>query len=542
MVKEPINKTFGGYLAYFRNQTKSENGKQLTQEKMAEAMSLYPGIVVSPDQIYKWENGKKQIRPSDRDILIVIIKVLVDYGGIKSVIEANVCLKAGGLKNLEDSEINVINFPNLLQNYVDYFKLESTKRLEDRGEKPYVSGGGKDHASDPMNNLRIDQFYYRKPHIIDGSTENFIQESKGHYQTSNIQNHPGLVPALPAILLGRGKDLAELKNRLNISRSEENSNIQVITAIRGWPGVGATTIAAALAYEPEVIDQYPDGTLWISLDANPNIMGSLNFWGDSLGIQEIHKARSISEASGMLSADMQEKHMLVIIDDVWNAADALPFIVGGHGCGTLITTRLPVIASKIVPSPEQIYLLGVLADQDAFKLLQKLAPQVVQDHPEETKLLVRKLEGLPLALQIAGRLLQTEYSSGFSVNDLIKEISSGKRLLGENVPIGAESLTNITTPCIAALLFKSLDHLDARTRDCYSLLGVFAPSPAKFDQTIIGSIWQTNDPKPMIKTLVDRGLLEYLPQSKQYQIHSLLVMLAKSLWTNGKKSSQFPTK
>lgn len=549
MAKEPIKKTFGSYLTYFRNQTKSENGKPLSQEKMAEAMSCYPDMVVSSDQIYKWENDKKLIRPADRDILMVILKVLVDYGGIKSIVEANILINVGGLKSLEEAEVAEIRFPNFVQSYIDHYKTEAMKRLEDRGGKPYSGGGISDHMIDPMYNSRVDQFYYRKPQPAD-EPDTLLHRTKSHivhensvpYRAAGNSPHTGLAPALPAIFLGRDRDLIELKKRLYISCTIENRNIQVLTAIRGWPGVGKTTMAAAMAYEEDVIQQYPDGILWTSLGPNPDTLANLHTWGDSLGIEEIHKAKNIADASALLAAALREKSMLIIIDDVWNSTDALPFSVGGHRCGTLITTRLPVIASKIVASPEQIYLLGVLADQDALQLMQKLAPRVVEEFPEETKYLVRKLEGLPLALQVAGRLLQTEYSSGFSVNDLIQEISSGKRLLGENAPIGQESLTSATTPSIAALLFKSLDHLDSQTRDYYSLLGVFAPSPAKFDQNIIGAIWQTTNPRPVIKTLVDRGLLEYLPQSKQYQMHSLLVMLAKSLWATGKKYPLIPPK
>lgn len=548
MTKEPIKKTFGSYLTYFRNQTKSENGKPLSQEKMAEAMNRYPDMIVSSDQVYKWENDKKLIRPADRDVLMVILKVLVDYGGIKSIIEANILINAGGLKSLEEAEIAAIRFPNFTQSYIDHYKTDTMKRSEERGSKPYA-GGISEHMTDPMYNSRVDQFCYRKPQPPDEPdtllhrTKSYIaHENSAPYRTAENFPHTGLAPALPAIFLGRDKDLIELKKRLYVSHTVENRNIQVLTAIRGWPGVGKTTMAAALAYEEDVIQQYPDGILWISLGPKPDILANLHTWGNSLGIRDIHKAKNIADASALLAAALRDKSMLIIIDDVWNSTDALPFSVGGHRCGTLITTRLPVIASKIVASPEQIYLLGVLADQDAFQLMQKLAPQVVKDYPEETKYLVRKLEGLPLALQVAGRLLQTEYSSGFSVNDLIQEISNGKRLLGENAPIGQESLTSATTPSIAALLYKSLDHLDSQTRDYYSLLGVFAPSPAKFDQTIIGAIWQTSNPRPVIKTLVDRGLLEYLPQSKQYQMHSLLVMLAKSLWATGKRYPFLPPK
>jgi hypothetical protein len=45
-------------------------------------------------------------------------------------------------------------------------------------------------------------------------------------------------------------------------------------------------------------------------------------------------------------------------------------------------------------------------------------------------------------------------------------------------------------------------------------------------------VWQMEDPKPIIQTLVDRGLLEFVPELSRYQMHALLVMLAKTLLTD----------
>ncbi len=53
--------------------------------------------------------------------------------------------------------------------------------------------------------------------------------------------------------------------------------------------------------------------------------------------------------------------MLLIIDDVWNAADAQPFLVGGRGCRTLMTTREPDVAQQIGLPEQAIYRLLVLS-------------------------------------------------------------------------------------------------------------------------------------------------------------------------------------
>src|SRR5262249_49047201 len=98
--------------------------------------------------------------------------------------------------------------------------------------------------------------------------------------------------------------------------------------------------------------------------------------------------------------------MLLIVDDVWNEADAAPFVQArGSGCAILITTRLNSVADAITPKPEAIYNLPVLTEENALKLMGILVPSVVKQHQDECRELVGALECLPLALHVAGRLL-----------------------------------------------------------------------------------------------------------------------------------------
>ena len=104
--------------------------------------------------------------------------------------------------------------------------------------------------------------------------------------------------------------------------------------------------------------------------------------------------------------------------------------------------------------------------------------------------------------------------------------------MNEPAPADRIDLVKQTTPTIAALLKKSIDRLDDYVRDCYAYLGVFAPKPATFDLEAMKDVWMVERPKRIVKTLVDRGLLEYLEEIKRYQMHALLVMLAKTLLTD----------
>lgn len=117
------------------------------------------------------------------------------------------------------------------------------------------------------------------------------------------------------------------------------------------------------------------------------------------------------------------------MDDAWQASHVVPFNIGGSDCALLVTTRLPEVAREIAPISDDIYILGVLSEADALELLRTLAPTVVAENEVTSQELVNDLEGLPLALQVAGRLLHTEASYGFGVTDLLRDIRDGSLLI-----------------------------------------------------------------------------------------------------------------
>lgn len=341
---------------------------------------------------------------------------------------------------------------------------------------------------------------------------------------------PGAAPPLPPLLIGRDLEMTELRKRLGIDCvSTDKARLHVLTAVRGWPGVGKTTIAAALAHDAATWKAFPDGVLWASLGPSPNLLAELAAWGRALGVPDMFGVATPAEASARLSAMLRGKQMLLIVDDVWEAEHLVPFRVGGSRCAMLVTTRVNSVARQIAPTPESIYKLDVLNDQNALELLETLAPLVVARNREEALELVRSLEGLPLAIQVAGHLLEAEFSYGFGVSELIAELHSGAKLLEALAPADRIDLAKETTPTVAALLEKSTQRLDSETRYRFACLGAFAPKPATFDLPALQAVWETADVRSTVRKLIDRGLLEPLLPASRFQMHALLVLHARSL-------------
>jgi hypothetical protein len=348
-------------------------------------------------------------------------------------------------------------------------------------------------------------------------------------RTDDRQIIPGQAPPLPGLVVGREKAVRYIKDRLGLSHVPDRcGRTQVITTVRGWPGVGKTTLVAAIAHDSEVIAAFPDGVLWAALTRSERVATELVAWARALEVAPTTPTASMPELSGRLRAALRDKRMLLLLDDVWKIADAEPFRVGGRGCATLITTRMSEVASALAPTPGDVYRLDVLDDESALQLLEQLAPTVVAQHLGAARELAHELEGLPLALQVAGHQLQSQAHLGFEVAHLLQELREGARLLEATAPADRFDLVEQTTPTVAALLSLSTDRLTRQDRDCFALLGAFAPKPATFSVDALKSVWQTSDPVPTITTLVQCGLLEPIG-GQRFQLHALLVAHARSL-------------
>jgi hypothetical protein len=226
--------------------------------------------------------------------------------------------------------------------------------------------------------------------------------------------------------------------------------------------------------------------------------------------------------------------VLLIIDDVWEAPDAELLRLGGVNCGTLITTRETEAAISLAQGLENIYKLIGLSTEKAIELLIKLASWVVVQYPEEAYGLVEDFTGLPLAIHVAAQLLNSELTyglAGMTVPGLLEQIRNGAELLKAKPPNDRGVLANETgVESVAVLLELSTNRLSADDRMRFALLGAVAEKPAVFEEGLMQALWKSSDPKPTIKRLVDRGLLERAcTEDELFEMHRLLVLHAREL-------------
>jgi NB-ARC domain len=340
---------------------------------------------------------------------------------------------------------------------------------------------------------------------------------------SNAAPRQVTLPPLPALIVGREPDFTAIRDR--VLRGTQAATMGV-TVVRGWPGVGKSTLAASVTHAALDWNEFPDGVLWTALGEAGDARTALVSWLRQLG--KPATADSVDELSAVLGGLLRGRRILLVVDDAWQAEHATPLLVGTGGSAALVTTRSTEAAQRLAPRADGVYVLGVLGEEASLTLLSALAPTVVRDHRDESAELAREVEGLPLALQVAGRLLAAEASLGLGVSELLAELREGSRILAAQAPPDRADLANATTPTVAALLAQSTDRLSAQQREQFAFLGAFAEKPATFDVAAIGSVWGVKDPRPGIRVLVARGLLE--PTANQrFQMHALLALHARAL-------------
>jgi tetratricopeptide (TPR) repeat protein len=336
---------------------------------------------------------------------------------------------------------------------------------------------------------------------------------------------PRMAPPTPRVFIGRDEVLADLIAALKLG--VDGAGPIALTALKGMGGIGKTTLAAVLANHPEVETALPEGTLWAGLGPEPEVMSLLAEWGAQLG-EDFAQFDSPEARSRRLSTLLHDKKALLIVDDVWQAEPARYFLVGGPHCRTLITTRDNEVARKL--TGHAAIRVETLTNVASLNLLRELAPEAVSADEKAANELATALDGLPLALTLAGQMLAAEWEAGLGIAGALSELKDREARLQL---AGAEKRAGLATtePSLRAILAMSYDRLpDEVTKRAFRLLGVFGGKPLTFSVEAAAAVWgiELRPAQKTMSALFGRALVEPV-QSGRYTLHTTLADFAESL-------------
>ena len=220
-----------------------------------------------------------------------------------------------------------------------------------------------------------------------------------------------------------------------IKQLTSGSNIAV--SADGQGGVGKTTLAIQIASSSEIQDYFPDGVLWASLGREPNVTGLLNGWGDQVGV-DVSGIQDEANKGKAIASRIADRRMLLVVDDAWQADPAILMRCGGPNCRHLLTTRHKEVATAFAGQESNVSNLQPLNEDQAFQLMQNLAPEACKANPESARELSDAVGGLPLAVELLGGYLSGmmfQSQSRQALDDLAdpaKRLELAKKRLGAN--------------------------------------------------------------------------------------------------------------
>ena len=310
-----------------------------------------------------------------------------------------------------------------------------------------------------------------------------------------------------------------------------SSGSLVICAVHGLGGVGKSTLAADLARTVDFLARFPDGVLWATLGQRPDLLPLLGGWVQALGDYDF-KPLSVDATSSHLRTQLHDSAALLVMDDAWDSAHVLPFLVGGPRCRVLITTREAAIAKAVGAAH---YDLDIMTPGQALALLAGRLGRPLEGVERDRALAVARAVGyLPLALELAAAQAVGGEPWGALLEDLEAEVARLEALdLSEELGVDEAAGKRLS---LLASLHLSLRRLSDLRRHDFAWLGVL-PEDVTLTPRMTATLRDTDErsARTTLRHLRDKALL--LPGVVQpdgthtYRLHDLLHDMARRLLT-----------
>jgi hypothetical protein len=314
-----------------------------------------------------------------------------------------------------------------------------------------------------------------------------------------------------------------------------------VVVLHGMAGSGKSELAAAAAHDARVRARYPDGVLWGVLGLEPDVRGLLAGWIRELGDREWGETGPES-GKGHLNSMLQDRSVLMVLDDAWNAEDIDRLKAGGPNCTVMITTREEVMARVAKAPPRDTIHVGMMETDEGLAVLAG-GPQLALEGDERAAALdvAHAVGFLPLALTLARAQADDGVSWAKLADDLRSETQRLETLDDPALALVKDDAKRRQLSLVASVLV-SLRRLPPERLQQFAWLAVL-PEDTGVPSAAAATLWGVDEPTAFttLRGLRSSGII--LPADPTadgaitYQLHDVMHAMAKRLLTAPAKST-----
>jgi WD40 repeat protein len=269
--------------------------------------------------------------------------------------------------------------------------------------------------------------------------------------------------------------------------------VGLTAGIVGAGGFGKTSLATEICHRREARRRFKGGIIWVTLGRDRTGAELASLINDVVAHLDGERPEfGDPEQAGHRLAEALDgrKPVLLVIDDVWNAAQLGPFLPASAHARLLVTTRRPSIVRGTTIEVDE------MSPQAATHLLTRDLPDMRADLVRD---LLRATGRWPLLLAIVNARLRKQRAGGAVVDTAAEE---ALRRLRANGPATFDlTVTDERAQAVSATVGYSLDLLTDEERARFADLGVL-PEDTDVPVDAVALLWGC--PKPEAERLCEK--------------------------------------
>lgn len=333
-----------------------------------------------------------------------------------------------------------------------------------------------------------------------------------------------LVPSPEPDLIQRPDDVDAL---VSIVLETSSARGTKVVAVCGPGGFGKTTLATQVCHEPHVADLFNE-ILWVETGEDCTPARVVELISDlCVHLDGTRPALTDPDQAGFhLARVLNARRLLLVVDNVWSAADLAPFLLGGPECVRLVTTR----NLRVCPSTARVMRLGPMSPSDISELLRRSIPPLAQN---EAARLAELCGGWPLLATVVGSNVGQDVAAGAPPGRAAVEAGEALRSHGPQAfdVWDADQRRNAIGHAIMSSIHSLDDHVTisggSGLRERYVSLAIF-PAATPVPLSVLSHWWRTaygwsvGAVRHFCRALADRSLISaYLADRDVILLHDV---------------------